>query len=163
MHLPPYTSFPRLTDKRVLLREVELVDISSIIEISFYNGLPAASLEEAMEMQQKINFNYQNGECIHWAIIDAVTHQIVGTCGYYRGFKESAGELGCVLLPYFRGKGYMTNAMQLAIQFGLKEMGLKRIWAATSKQNQNAQKLLHRLGFIEIGSDGDTLNYDYKS
>lgn len=30
--------------------------------------------------------------------------------GYYRGFENASGELGCVLLPQFRGQGFMTSA-----------------------------------------------------
>ncbi|MDF2478780.1 MAG: family acetyltransferase [Sphingobacterium sp.] len=26
--------------------------------------------------------------------------------GYYRGFENASGELGCVLLPQFRGQGF---------------------------------------------------------
>ena len=71
---------------------------------------------------------------------------MVGTCGYYRGFEQGAGELGCVLLSQYRGQGLMNSALELAITFGLQTMNLKRIWAATSPQNKKAIQLLERLG-----------------
>lgn len=44
----------------------------------------------------------------------------------------------------------MTSAMRLAIDFGINNIGLNRIWAITSAQNEKAIKLLERLGFVKI-------------
>ena len=44
----------------------------------------------------------------------------------------------------------MTAAMLSAIEFGLNNIGLERIWAITTRQNTNAVKLLERLNFIKI-------------
>jgi ribosomal-protein-alanine N-acetyltransferase len=87
--------------------------------------------------------------------VENSTGKIAGTCGYYRGFENATGELGCVLLPQFRGQGFMTMAMQLAIDFGLNNMGLQRIWAITTKQNSQAISLLERLQFIKTTEIGD--------
>ncbi|MNL20180.1 Spermidine N(1)-acetyltransferase [compost metagenome] len=104
----------------------------------------------AIVMQERIDQDIRDGNSIHWGIIDHSTNKIVGTCGYYRGLDKGEGELGCVLLPQFRGQGFMTNAMQLAIDFGLNNLGLKRIWAITSNENIKAIKLLERLKFIKV-------------
>jgi len=102
MNLPPYCRFPELSNGRIFMRQIVSNDIKYILEISFYDGKVASDVEAAAEIQQKINANYQNGEGIHWGIIDIATQKIVGTCGYYRGFDNQAGELGCVLLPQFQ-------------------------------------------------------------
>lgn len=44
----------------------------------------------------------------------------------------------------------MISAILLAIGFGIKNIGLKRIWAITSQQNEKAIKLLERLNFKKI-------------
>ncbi|MBC7774441.1 MAG: GNAT family N-acetyltransferase, partial [Phycisphaerae bacterium] len=118
MNLPPYDTFPNLSGDNILLREILDDDIKNIIEISRYDAVPAKNVDEAAAMQEKINQNYQDGNSIHWGIADKASNTIVGTCGYYRGLDKSEGELGCILLSQFKGKGYMTAAMQLAIQFG---------------------------------------------
>lgn len=150
MPLPQYENFPSITGDRISLRQVLDRDMPDLIEISFYDAVKAETVEQAAEMQAKINIDYNNGDSIHWAIVDNVTDKIVGTCGYYRGFNTGEGELGCVLLSQYKGKGYMTNAMELAINFGLHSIGLKRIWAVTSQQNDKAQQLLERLNFKKI-------------
>ncbi|RYH27784.1 MAG: N-acetyltransferase, partial [Alcaligenaceae bacterium] len=49
--------------------------------------------------------------------------------------------------PAFRGRGLMRLAMGLAIEFGVKQMGLQNIVALTSTQNSPAIRLLERLQF----------------
>lgn len=163
MNLPPYDQFPRISDEKIVLRQIQYSDIPEIIEISFYDAIQATTLSQAIEMQEKINEDYTNGNSIHWGIVDKLTNKIVGTCGYYRGLDKGEGELGCVLLPHHQGKGYMTFAMLLAIEFGLKNIGLKRIWAATSKQNEKAIKLIEKLNFIKIADlDDNKIEYELR-
>ncbi len=132
-----------------MLRQVEYSDIPDIIEICFYDGIQATTVAQAMDMQIKINEDYRDGNSIHWGIMDKVTHKLVGTCGYYRGLDKGEGELGCILLPQYRGKGYMTLALVLAIEFGRTKIGLNRIWARTTKQNEKAIKLIENLSFTK--------------
>lgn len=163
MNLPPYDKFPSISDDRILLRAIRYSDLKYLIEISFYNAIQARIFKEAAEMQTKINEDYSNGNSIHWGIVDKSTNKIVGTCGYYRGLDEGEGELGCVLLPQFRGQGFMTAALLLAIKFGLNTIGLSRIWAITTKQNVKAIKLIEKLKFIKVADlDGNEVEYELR-
>ncbi len=163
MKLPPYDKFPSVSDSNIVLRQIELSDINDIVEISYYESIQAKTWTQAIEMQAKINVDYSNGNSIHWGIADKLTNKIVGTCGYYRGLDKGEGELGCVLLPQYRGQNYMTFALLLAIEFGLNNMALKRIWAITSKHNPKAIKLLEKLNFIKIADlDNKEVEYELK-
>ena len=163
MKLPPYNIFPNISNNKISLRQIMTADIKDLVEISFYDAVQATTVQQATEMQVKINQDYIDGNSIHWGIADRLTNKIVGTCGYYRGLDKGEGELGCVLLSQYCGQGYMTSAMLLAIEFGLNTIGLKRIWAATSQQNKEAIKLLERLGFIKIANlDDNEVEYELK-
>lgn len=148
--IPPYDDFPFVSNGKISLRQILNSDIRDLIEISFYDSIQATTLEQAIEMNSKINRDYEAGKSIHWGIVDNLTNIMVGTCGYYRGFYKGQGELGCVLLPKYRGQGFMTSAILLAIEFGIKKIGLNRIWAVTSIKNEKAIKLLERLDFKKI-------------
>lgn len=156
MNLPPYSIFPSISGDIISLRQILTADIKDLIEISFYNSVQATTLQQAIEMQEKINDDYNEGKTIHWGIADNLTNKIIGTCGYYRGLDKGTGELGCVLLPQYRGKGFMTSPMSLAIDFGIKNIGLKRIWAITTQQNGKAIRLLERLNFVKIADLEDS-------
>ncbi|MDR6844619.1 GNAT family protein [Flavobacterium granuli] len=163
MKLPPYDIFPIISGDKISLREILSSDIEDLIEISFYDAVQATTFQEATDMQTKITKDYLEGNSIHWGIADNSTNKIIGTCGYYRGFDQEAGELGCVLLPQYRGKGFMTSAMLLAINFGLNTIGLKRVWAITTKQNEKAIKLLKNLNFIKIADlDDNEIEFELK-
>jgi ribosomal-protein-alanine N-acetyltransferase len=162
MNLPPYQDFPTLKNSMILLREIRPEDIKDLVEISFYDGKAASDEEEAKFMQARIDADYQRGDSIHWGIVDLEMDQVVGTCGYYRGFEGGSGELGCVLKPAFRGQGYMRTALELAIEFGFQQIGLEKVVAITSQQNEKAVRLLTRLQFVKTAnlSDGE-VEYQY--
>lgn len=155
MNLPPFDTYPTVEADQIILRQILPSDISGIVEISFYDAKQARTITEAIEMQARIDRDYLSGNSIHWAIVDKASKKVVGTCGYYRGFDNETGELGCVLLTAFRGQGYMTMALKAAITFGFTHIGLKRIRAITSIQNPKAIQLLHRLGFKQVVVAGD--------
>ncbi len=163
MRLPPYEDFPTISGDKISLRQIQISDMQNLIEISFYDAVKAKTLQQATEMQTKIHKDYLDGNSIHWGIADNLTNKIVGTCGYYRGLEKGEGELGCVLLPQYRGQGFMTSAMFLAIDFGLNIIGLKRIWAITSQKNVKAIELLERLSFIKTRVlDDNEIEYELK-
>lgn len=164
MKPPPYKIFPSIISDKISLRQVQTSDIKELIEISFYDSIQATTLQQATEIQAKINKDYFDGNSIHWGIADKLTDKIVGTCGYYRGLDQGEGELGCVLLPQNEGQGFMTLAMQLAIDFGINTIGLKRVWAITTKENYKAIKLLERLNFIKITNlPNNEVEYEFKT
>ena len=163
MNTPPYNIFPFISGDKISLRQILPSDITDIIEISFYDAIQATTYLQAIEMQSKIDKDYNDGNSIHWGIADNATNKIIGTCGYYRGLDKGEGELGCILVPQYRGQGFMTAAMLLAIEFGLNTMELKRIWAITSQQNKEAIKLLERLNFVKMADLKDEeIEYELK-
>ena len=163
MSFPPYTDYPSLNAGDIVLRQIGPGEIDDIVEISFYDGQPAASATEALDMLERIHRDYRAGNSIHWGIADRDSNTIAGTCGYYRGFENESGELGCVLREVFRGKGIMTRAMYAAIDFGFSVIGLQRITATTTKQNSRAIKLLERLQFVRIAElEGDVIEYELR-
>lgn len=163
MQLPPYDNFPTIIGDTISLRQILPADIQDLIEISVYDGVRATTLEQAAAMQARIDGDYRGGNSIHWGIAHNLTNKIVGTCGYYRGLDKGEGELGCILLPQYRGQGLMTAGMLLAIDFGLNTIGLNRIWAVTSRQNTKAIKLLEQLNFVNIADlEDDHIEYAFQ-
>jgi len=158
MKVPPYHTSPSVIGDRPFLS----TDIADIVDISFYDAIQATTIEIATAMQEKIDQDIRDGNSIHWGIADNTTGKLVGTCGYYRGLDKGEGELGCVLLPQFQGQGFMTSAMQLAIDFGRNNIGLKRIWAATSRGNFKAISLLERLHFVKVEDlENEEIKYEF--
>lgn len=162
LQLPPYPSYPFILGEGLSLRPILPADIKNIIDISFYDGQAADSEKIAAQMQAKIDLDYQAGNSIHWGIAHPESNLIIGTCGYYRGLDKGVGELGCILKAAYRGQGYMSKALQLAIDFGLETIKLERIIAYTDLSNEPALKLLQRLNFTKTALlEDDTVELTY--
>ncbi|WP_133558222.1 hypothetical protein [Pedobacter duraquae] len=50
---PPYQNFPTLTANEVVLRQVTSTDADEIMEMSYYNGIPATDPSEAMKCRKR--------------------------------------------------------------------------------------------------------------
>jgi [ribosomal protein S5]-alanine N-acetyltransferase len=155
MNLPPYNFFPVLKNDRLTLRELDETYLPELFEISYYDGQPAKSIEEAGMMLQKITNDYHRGDSISWAITDSYTGDLWGTCGYYRGFANGIGEIGYILKEKGKGKGIMTEAVSLITNFGFEIMELRQIIAVTKKQNSKSMAVLERNGFGNCQDYGD--------
>lgn len=150
MNLPPFQSFPELKTDKLLLREVTPDDIPSLLEILTYDGKAAETLEEGIGMANRIHQNYLDGDTVNWVIESLPAHELIGFVGYYRGFENGTGELGCILKPAFRGLGLMSPSLRLAAEFGINSMNLERVIAITGKENNKAIALLERTGFMFV-------------
>lgn len=82
MNIPPFTIFPHIIGEKISLRRILAEDIKDLVEISFYDAIQATTTQEATEIQAKINKDYNDGNSIHWGIVDNKTNKILGTCGY---------------------------------------------------------------------------------
>ncbi len=157
MNAPPYPIYPELKSERILLKAFTVEDAPNVVEITHYQRIRAKDATEAAEMILKVHERYQQGDGIHWGILDRATNQFVGCCGFYRGFANESGEVGYMMHENFRGHGYMTEAVSLAVKFGFEGMKLKKIFAVTGQKNLASQNVLRKNGFVaaEIREDGD--------
>ena len=146
--------FPILKTSRLLLNQIDKSEVDQIIDISFYDGKQAKNGTESRQFLENINADYLKGETFHWALrLKTDPLSIIGTCGYYRGFLDKTGELGCILKGKYQKQGFMTEAMTAIIDFGFDKLGLETIVAWTSRTNFPALSILSKLNFIEVISE----------
>lgn len=75
----------------------------------------------------------------------------LGTCGLYSREKMNGVDIGFAFLPEHEGKGYASEASHALIAAAFEEFNLNEIHGYTSTDNLSSQRLLKRLGLIEIG------------
>ncbi|GGH00270.1 GNAT family N-acetyltransferase [Mucilaginibacter phyllosphaerae] len=144
MNLPPYRAFPVLKAGEYTLRQILHVDIKNILDLSFWDGVPAKNLDQAIGIQNRVDEEYLQGNSIHWGIADKYDN-IIGVCGYYRGFEKNNGEIGFVLKETHRGQGIMLQALVSIINFGVNKISLNYIFSITRADNSSAITLLEKL------------------
>ncbi len=71
----------------------------------------------------------------------------VGICGLLRRDGLDDPDLGFAFLPEHRGKGYAAEAAAATLTWGRTALGLGRVVAITSLDNDASGRLLEKLGF----------------
>ncbi len=147
--------FPRLEGRRVLLRELVSGDAEGIFEYqSNKENFPYAEMviyediSQARAYIEKMNVGVESGKWIVWAICLKETGQIMGTISIWNLNDElNQGEFGYGIFPQFRRQGYMMEALDLAMEYGFKVMGLDKIEAYTFHKNEPSIDLLKKMNF----------------
>ena len=76
----------------------------------------------------------------------------VGTCGLIRRDGLEDVDLGFAFLPSVRGQGFATEAAVAVLAHGLHDLGLQRIVAITSLDNEASGRVLERIGMRREGT-----------
>ncbi len=150
---------PTLWGRRVVLRALRPDDVADIVDISVYDGVTARNEAEALDLLRRIEADAARGETVHWGICLAGGDTLVGTIGFYRGFRDGTGEVGYVMRAPYRRRGLMREALALVVAHGFGPLGLATIEARTAADNAASIGLLGRLGFAPRPSDDGLLRF----
>jgi len=75
------------------------------------------------------------------------SHTAIGMCGLLKRGELPEPDIGFALLPEFWNKGFAFEAAAAVLQDARERLGIERILAITSLDNEASIKLLERLGF----------------
>jgi RimJ/RimL family protein N-acetyltransferase len=140
---------------RLTLRFASLDDAAFILELlndpdwlKFIGDRGVRTIEQAREyIAQKLIKTYQElGFGLYLVETNKDTHPI-GICGLVqRDFLQDV-DLGFAFLPRYRGNGFAFEAAHAVIEFAIRQMGVNRVVAIVSENNENSIKLLRKLSF----------------
>lgn len=150
---------PTLTGPRVELRAMTSEHAPPLYRIwqhpqvvPWLDMPPLASVEEAAALIELLSLMSREEEALRWSIV-GLEGEVIGSCGYNSWQLPGAyrGEIGCELSPALWGQGFMREALELALDFGIGHMGLNRIEALCHPGNVRAGRLFTSLGFRQEG------------
>jgi [ribosomal protein S5]-alanine N-acetyltransferase len=163
-------SLPYLEGQRVFLRLANEDDIPQIIcfyrtNIAHFKKVSSPKPLEFYTVefwQYKILTTRQDFQCdraCNFFIFDLNSQKIIGYLNFFSFIHGAfhACILGYGLAETAQGKGLMTEALQLAINFVFKELNIHRIMANYNPTNERSGKLLRRLNFVVEGYAKDYL------
>jgi ribosomal-protein-alanine N-acetyltransferase len=163
---------PLIVSERLLLRLANQDDICEVI--NFYSGnqrfftpwhrhwTEDFLTESYWQKQVEKDFQgFESDKSLKLWIFDKANpvEHILGNVNF-DNFVRGAGHfcfLGYNLAEAQQGKGYMTEAVRVAIQYVFAELNLHRIIANYIPHNQRSGNLLKRLGFVVEGYSRDYL------
>lgn len=97
---------------------------------------------------ESLRKRYLRGLYGDWAIELKSNGRMIGTCGY--AMIDSASnscEIGYVLSPEYRGKGYMTEAVNEVLRLSFEVLELSKASLRIINENEASKRLAERVGF----------------
>jgi RimJ/RimL family protein N-acetyltransferase len=94
---------------------------------------------------------WRSGESAPFVIAGAATDAPLGLINMHFGDDQEAAELAITVFPQERGRGVASRALRLAAVWGLRELGLQRVFAETAVENVASARAIERAGFHREG------------
>ena len=104
--------------------------------------------EVAQKLSAEIDRERSDG-VQYWALFTRYDGEFVGCCGLRRWIYTPAPnfELGFHIVKRCWGKGYASEAAQGALDYGWRQLRLRKVYAGHHPDNRNSRHILEKLGF----------------
>ena len=144
-----------LETERLILRRIEprddkdMFDYASRPEVTEYLlWMPHVNIEATRGYIEFIQTRYKKGLYADWALELKENRKMIGTCGY-ANIDSSAlrCEIGYVLSPEYRKKGYMTEAINAILDLTFSKLFFESAELRIMDENADSARLAERVGF----------------
>ncbi len=154
-----FSPFPLLQSGRLIFRRLSHDDSEKVLflrgnsQVMRYIPRPLLkSIDEAKTyidfIDDKINKNID----INWAVTTKESDDLIGIMGFYRTSPEHyRTELGYMILSEYHGKGLVTEAVKVLLNFGFNQLGFNSICACVDTRNTPSCRVLEKNGFRKEG------------
>lgn len=149
--------FKNLETERLLLRRVAESDYPEIMEL---RGNPetmkyiprplVTNKQEALDHFKMIDDKIEKNEGINWAITLKGNPKLIGIIGHYRIQPENYRcEIGYMILPEYNGKGIVTEAVKVVLEYGFDDLQMHSIEGVIDPENKASERVLQKNGFVK--------------
>lgn len=142
-----------LEGDEINLRTVEEEDLEFIRDTynlpevrKYMSHFKPANLEQEKDFFQNV---VCSDEEVNLAI--CVDDEIIGLISLIEKDADSAVEIGLWIHPNYHGNGYGTEASELMIDYGFRELALHKVIARAYESNKGSQRIWEKLGFEKEG------------
>jgi [ribosomal protein S5]-alanine N-acetyltransferase len=141
---------------RLLLRKPRLEDAPLIFaayaqdpEVTRYLTFrPHREVSEAEEAVERFLENWRTGESYFWLIFGRDEESLLGAIS---ARNDQGINLGYVLARPFWGQGFMSEALNVVVDWAFSVPSVFRVWAVCDLENVACARLLERSGFRQEG------------
>jgi len=144
-----------LETERLILREIEESDDAFMLDllnqpsfIKYIGDRNVRTLEEARDfIESRYRQSYRDNGFGLYAVEVKDTNTAIGMCGFVRRDSLPDADIGFAFLPQFERQGYALESARAVMEYGREELGLTRVLAITTQDNESSGRLLEKLGF----------------
>lgn len=156
-----FSHFPQLETERLLLREMQPHDVSSLLRlfgnpevVRFIEMQPIKTHEQADEWMKWMGGFFSAKDGLRWGI---VSHEdmdtLIGSAGLHNWNREAHyAKIGCEIAYSHWSNGYATEVLTKLVEFGWNYMKLNRIEADIIAGNTSSMRVMEKLGFRHEGT-----------
>ncbi len=150
-----FSPFPILESERLHYRRLTDADAPEIFalrsnpEIMKYIPRPlATTIENALAHIKLINEKIDENIDINWAVTEKGNDKCIGLMGFYRTQPENfRTEIGYMITPEHKGKGYVTEAVKTLLDFAFNTLNFHSIEAVIDSRHMASERVLQKNGF----------------
>lgn len=156
----------QINSTRLLLRppettdDVELFNLMSNKNLTkFLTWEPHQEIETTQNLISALIDSQVNDKAYHWCVM--FNSKIIGLVSLIdvrrkiRTWTLNRAELSYWISPEFQGKGHATEAAKSVVEFGFKNLSLRKIIIAHASQNIESKRICEKLGFIQYAYEHD--------
>lgn len=148
-----FSPFPTMETEKLNLRKMNIEDREAIYRIRTDQSISRYiqrelyhSMDESISFIRRIDEGIEKNQWIYWVLADKASDEVMGTiCLWNISEDGKKADIGYELLPEYQGRGYMTEALEKVVEYGL--LKFESIEAYTNIQNEASNKLLKRCKF----------------
>jgi len=148
---------PPLTDGEIVLRLRKAEDVPLIAEASqdveTRRRLDDEPLtpERARTSVERTEEQWRSGKAAPFVIADAADDSPLGLLNLQFGDDEEVAGLAVSVFPGARGRGIAPKALRLGATWGLRELGLRRVFGEAAVDNEASIRAIEKAGFQREG------------
>ena len=144
-----------LETERTILREVTENDAEFILDLlnqpSFIRYIGDRNVRNVTQardyIESRFRESYKKFGFGLWAVELKEMNAPIGICGFVKRDSLPDADIGFAFLPQFEKKGYAFESAAAAMKYGRDVLGLKRVVAITSQDNESSGRLLEKIRF----------------
>ncbi len=144
-----------LETERTTLRKIVETDAEFILDllnqpsfIKFIGDRNVRTVAQARDyIESRFTESYKQFGFGMWAVELKAGQTPIGICGFVRRDSLPDADIGFAFLPQFEKKGYAVESAEAVMKYGRDVLGLKRILAIASQDNESSSKLLEKINF----------------
>lgn len=152
-----FSHFPILESERLRFRKLadsdalEVLILRGNLETMKFIPRPlVTTIEEALDHIKLINDNIDKNQDINWAVTEKGNDKCIGIMGFYRTQPEHfRTELGYMISPEHKGKGYVTEAVKTLLDFAFNTLNFHSIEAVIDSRHIASERILQKNGFVK--------------
>ena len=154
-----FSHMPNLETERLILRPMRVSDTADMFAYAHDPGVtqyllwrPHPDPAYTRSYLEYVAGRYRIGTCYEWAVVCREDGHMIGTCGFANvDCAHNTGEIGYVINPAYRGRGFATEAVRRVLRFGFDVMGLHRAEARYILGNDASRRVMEKAGMTFEG------------